>query len=96
MKLSSSSQKSKKGIYKEEYEATKKGGESFFPETLARDAVVALLVVGAIVALAIISPAQVEPPADPTSTTYNPRPEWYFLFLFQLLKYFPGELEVIV
>ncbi|MFC1917431.1 c-type cytochrome [Chloroflexota bacterium] len=95
MKLSSSSPKSKKEIYKEEYEATKKGGESFFPETLARDAVVALLVVGAIVALAIISPAQTEPPADPTSTTYNPRPEWYFLFFFQFLKFFPGSMEAI-
>ncbi|HEY4690894.1 MAG TPA: c-type cytochrome, partial [Anaerolineae bacterium] len=33
--------------------------------------------------------------ADPGDTTYTPRPEWYFLFLFQLLKYFPGQLEVI-
>src|SRR5262249_18481590 len=36
-----------------------------------------------------------EPPADPTSSDYIPRPEWYFLGLFQLLKYFPGRLEVI-
>jgi len=33
--------------------------------------------------------------ANPADTTYTPRPEWYFLFLFQLLKYFPGKLEVI-
>ena len=32
-----------------------------------------------------------EPPADPTSSDYIPRPEWYFLGLFQLLKYFPGQ-----
>jgi len=31
--------------------------------------------------------------ADPTNTGYVPRPEWYFLFLFELLKYFPGTLE---
>jgi mono/diheme cytochrome c family protein len=34
-----------------------------------------------------------EPPADPNDTEYVPRPEWYFLFLFQMLKYFPGKLE---
>ena len=33
--------------------------------------------------------------ADPTDTTYIPRPEWYFLFLFQTLKLFNGPLEVV-
>jgi quinol-cytochrome oxidoreductase complex cytochrome b subunit len=33
--------------------------------------------------------------ADPTDATYVPRPEWYFLSLFQLLKYFPGPLEPV-
>ena len=33
--------------------------------------------------------------ADPTDTTYIPRPEWYFLFLFQTLKLFKGPLEVV-
>ena len=33
--------------------------------------------------------------ADPTDTTYIPRPEWYFLFLFQMLKMFEGPLEVV-
>lgn len=33
-------------------------------------------------------------PADP-AVQYDPRPEWYYLFLFQLLKYFEGEQEVI-
>jgi ubiquinol-cytochrome c reductase cytochrome b subunit len=36
-----------------------------------------------------------EPPADPTSSAYIPRPEWYFLGLFQLLKYFPGRWEIV-
>ncbi len=36
-----------------------------------------------------------EGPADPTDATFIPRPEWYFLGLFQLLKYFPGKLEVV-
>jgi cytochrome c2 len=33
--------------------------------------------------------------ADPTDSEYIPRPEWYFLFLFQLLKVFPGRLELL-
>jgi ubiquinol-cytochrome c reductase cytochrome b subunit len=33
--------------------------------------------------------------ADPTDTSYVPRPEWYFLFLFQTLKLFTGPLEMV-
>jgi mono/diheme cytochrome c family protein len=36
-----------------------------------------------------------EAPADPSDATYVPRPEWYFLGLFQLLKYFPGRWEIV-
>ena len=85
----------RKEAYKAKYEASKKGGESFFPDTIARDAIVALLVVAAIFALALLVPAHSEPPADPASTTYNPRPEWFFLFFFQFLKLFPGSLEPV-
>ncbi len=35
-----------------------------------------------------------EPKADPSDAAYIPRPEWYFLFLFQMLKYFPGSTGV--
>ena len=45
--------------------------------------------------LAWMGAPALEPPADPTSSDYIPRPEWYFLGLFQLLKYFPGRLEII-
>jgi len=33
--------------------------------------------------------------ADPTNASYIPRPEWYFMFLFEMLKFFPGRLEPI-
>jgi len=95
MKSPISKGRSQKETYKETYEASKKGGESFFPETLARDAAIALVIVAVIVVLAIVFPAHSEPPADPTSTTYNPRPEWYFLFFFEFLKLFPGWLEPV-
>jgi ubiquinol-cytochrome c reductase cytochrome b subunit len=39
--------------------------------------------------------ANLDAPADPGTESYPARPEWYFLFLFQLLKYFEGEQEVI-
>lgn len=39
--------------------------------------------------------ANLDAPADRNAEGYPARPEWYFLFLFQLLKYFPGELELI-
>jgi sulfur oxidation c-type cytochrome SoxX len=90
---SSTAPKSRKEAYLERYNATKVGGESFFPETLVRDSLVALAIFVFILCLAIFIPASTELPADPTSTTYNPRPEWYFLFFFQFLKIFPGYLE---
>jgi ubiquinol-cytochrome c reductase cytochrome b subunit len=39
--------------------------------------------------------ANLDAPADPATESYPARPEWYFLFLFQLLKYFPGDQEII-
>jgi ubiquinol-cytochrome c reductase cytochrome b subunit/menaquinol-cytochrome c reductase cytochrome b/c subunit len=39
-----------------------------------------------IIAMALILGAELGPKADPTSTTYVPRPEWYFFFLFELLR----------
>ena len=77
--------------------AKKKPGpsEMFFPTQAARDLVMAVLVGALLAALAWKGAPALEPPADPTSSNYIPRPEWYFLGLFQLLKYFPGRLEVI-
>ena len=85
--------KSRKDKYREHYDASKIGGESFFPETLVRDAIVALIIFAVILVLAVLFPATSQAPADPTSTGYIPRPEWYFLFFFQFLKLFPGSLE---
>lgn len=69
--------------------------EPFFPYQLARDGVAGLLVVGALVYLALAHPAPLERVADPSDTSYVPRPEWYFLPLFQLLKLFKGPWEPV-
>lgn len=75
----------------------KKGGRAFFPYTIVEDAIVSALVVAIIVALTIIFPAGNTGPADPTNGVdtvsggkFDPRPEWYFLFLFQFLKIVPS------
>ena len=67
----------------------------FFPEQLALDVMFAVLVLLVIAILTgATGGAHLDAPADPTAD-YPPRPEWYFLFLFQLLKYLPGSLELV-
>jgi ubiquinol-cytochrome c reductase cytochrome b subunit len=69
--------------------------QMFYPYQMARDLTMAAIVGTILAGLAWIGAPALEPPADPTSSDYLPRPEWYFLGLFQLLKYFPGKLEII-
>lgn len=87
--------RSERDQYLEDYEKAKRTGIPFFPDAVFKDAVAALVVFVAIFALSIFAGASLEEVADPSDSDYTPRPEWYFLFLFQLLKYFPGELEVV-
>ena len=71
------------------------GGKPFYPDQLFEDAVAILVLFIVLAAAAIFVPVPLEELAVPTDASYDPRPEWYFLFLFQLLKYFEGPLEVI-
>jgi len=80
----------RKDRYKEVYEKSKAKGESFL-EHLFRDGIVSFLLFLVLVWMAIAWKVPMEELADPTSTTYVPRPEWYFYFLFELLWLFPGE-----
>lgn len=80
----------RKEDYARAYEASKGKGETFF-EHLLRDGVVAFLLVLALVAMAVAWKVPMEEVADPASTDYVPRPEWYFYFLFELLWLFPGK-----
>jgi len=67
----------------------------FYPYHALKDTIVVALVFAALFALSVTIPAPLDAVADPTDATYVPRPEWYFLSLFQLLKYFPGPLEPV-
>jgi menaquinol-cytochrome c reductase cytochrome b/c subunit len=75
-----------KEAYLREYGLMKQKGKPFFPYAVAKDSLMAMLVVLTIVAMSIIFGAELGPKADPTTTTYVPRPEWYFFFLFELLR----------
>jgi menaquinol-cytochrome c reductase cytochrome b/c subunit len=72
--------------YLREYAILKAKGKPFFPYAVAKDSIMAAIVVLTIAALSIIFGAELGPKADPTTTTYVPRPEWYFFFLFELLR----------
>lgn len=68
---------------------------AFYPWQAARDTTVVSIVLAALAAFAWQGAPPLEGPADPTDASFIPRPEWYFLGLFQLLKYFPGKWEVV-
>jgi mono/diheme cytochrome c family protein len=82
--------------YLTEYELLKKKGKPFFPYAVTKDAAMALIVVVVIMVMSLILGAEQGPKADPTTTTYVPRPEWYFFFLFELLRVLkPPELTPV-
>ncbi|HVA90734.1 MAG TPA: c-type cytochrome domain-containing protein [Chloroflexota bacterium] len=66
-------------------------GDPFFPKVPFQ----AIFYIGAtfavLIFLALTNPAPLQDPADPLNhAAIDPKPEWYFMFLFQLLKYFSG------
>jgi ubiquinol-cytochrome c reductase cytochrome b subunit len=76
------------------YHAQSSRADRFYPKQLFKDSVFFLIVFVALVAVATLMPAALGPPAKPGSD-FLARPAWYFLPLFQLLKYFPGRLALI-
>ncbi|MEA2124567.1 MAG: menaquinol-cytochrome c reductase cytochrome b/c subunit [Solirubrobacteraceae bacterium] len=72
--------------YLREYALHKAAGKPFFPYAVAKDSIMAAIVVFSIIMMSLVFGAELGPKADPTTTTYVPRPEWYFFFLFELLR----------
>jgi quinol-cytochrome oxidoreductase complex cytochrome b subunit len=83
--------------YLREYQILKSQGKPFFPYAVLKDSIMAAIVLTVIIAMAIVLGAgELANKADPTTTTYTPRPEWYFYFLFELLRVIkPAELTVL-
>jgi ubiquinol-cytochrome c reductase cytochrome b subunit len=65
----------------------------FYPNHALKDTIAGAVVFSLLLTAAIMFRPPLDAIADPTDASYIPRPEWYFLSLFQLLKYFPGPLE---
>ncbi|HEY6825649.1 MAG TPA: cytochrome b N-terminal domain-containing protein, partial [Gemmatimonadaceae bacterium] len=82
--------------YETRYAKSKGAGVPFWPNIIYKDVVVGVVVVAILVFLARVTGAGLESPADPSDTAYVPRPEWYFLPFFQLLKLVPGSWESAV
>jgi len=78
--------KQEKEQYLREYALLKAQGKPFFPYAVAKDSLMACIVMALIITMSIVLGAELGPKADPTSTTYVPRPEWYYFFLFELLR----------
>jgi ubiquinol-cytochrome c reductase cytochrome b subunit/menaquinol-cytochrome c reductase cytochrome b/c subunit len=75
-----------KEVYLRDYSRLKSEGEPFFPYSVTHDGVMACIVMAVIIFLALMFGAELGPKADPTTTTYVPRPDWYFFFLFEVLR----------
>jgi menaquinol-cytochrome c reductase cytochrome b/c subunit len=78
--------KREKEQYLREYSVLKNQGKPFFPYAIMKDSTMAAVTLGVIIVMAILFGAELGPKADPTTTTYTPRPDWYFFFLFELLR----------
>jgi len=75
-----------KEAYLREYSVLKNRGKPFFPYAVAKDATMAAIVMLVIIFLSLMLGAELGPKVDPTTTTYVPRPDWYFYFLFEVLR----------
>lgn len=76
------------------YERELDKGERFWPDTIFKDLIMSLGIFLVLILLASFVGIPAEPKADPSDTSYLPRPEWYFLFLFKFLALY-GQLPVI-
>ncbi|GAW93214.1 cytochrome b N-terminal domain-containing protein [Calderihabitans maritimus] len=70
-------------------------GSAFFPDHVLKDALVSVGLFIVIMYLAITVGAEVGEPADPATVNVVPKPEWYFMFFYKLLWFFPGKFEVV-
>lgn len=78
----------------ERYERELTRGERFWPDSIFKDLIVSLGIFTVLILLATFIGVAPEAKADPADTSYLPRPEWYFLFLFKFLALY-GQIPVI-
>jgi mono/diheme cytochrome c family protein len=76
------------------YEHELNSGERFWPDSIFKDVIMALGIFVLLIVLATFIGVHDTPKADPSDTSYIPRPEWYFLFLFKFLALY-GQIPVL-
>jgi hypothetical protein len=102
----------RKKVFKQYKEDVKQRGKPFYPYAMLHDTIMSLVVVCVIVALAVIWKWSVpgnhastasgwlgklyDAPADPGTFSFVPRPDWYFYFLFYLLRIFKWPASVVI
>jgi ubiquinol-cytochrome c reductase cytochrome b subunit len=69
--------------------------QRFYPRQVVMDTIVALVMILILGSLAHFMPTELGPKANPADTQYVPRPEWYYLPIFQWLKYWHGPYAII-
>src|SRR5437762_9475471 len=69
--------------------------QRFYPRQVVMDTIVALVMILILGALAHFAPTELGPKANPADTQYVPRPEWYYIPIFQWLKYWRGPYAII-
>ena len=72
--------------YLREYAILKSQGKPFFPYAVAKDAAMACVVMAVIITMSLVLGAELGSKVNPATTTYVPRPDWYFFFLFEVLR----------
>lgn len=83
--------RAEKEAYKKDYAAAKADGKPFFPYAIYKDHIVATFAIAVVIALAFWQRVEIGEPVGPATTDFVPRPEWYFFFLFELLKVFKNQ-----
>ncbi len=76
-------------------EVSKRPTETFYPRQVLLDLAFAVIIIGCLGVLAHYAPTELGPKANPADTQYLPRPEWYYLPVFQWLKYWRGSLAIV-
>src|SRR3954471_22688721 len=106
--MASKLQQEQRAEFKRYKEDVQKEGKPFFPYAILHDTIMSLVVVGVIIALAVIwkytndgdsvgvlGPLSTDK-ADPGTTNFVPRPDWFFYFLFYLLRIFKWPETVVL
>jgi len=75
--------------------APKLPSETFYPKQLVMDMGFAVLIIVLLGFLAYLWPTELGPKSDPSDTQFLPRPEWYYVPIFQYLKYWQGSTALL-